>query len=310
MHTFPVSLSIRIGNILKKLCLPVGLASFVLFAMVFSRPASAQGIQQFVGHIADSTGAAIPGANVTIHNEGTGVDLVVKSTEAGDYTAPYMKPGTYTITAALTGFKEVSKTHISLDIDQTSKMDFVLPVGNMSESVTVSSEGSQIELAKADRGEIIDAERVQEMPLDGRQAIDLFTLSPATVQRRQPHLYPAAGQCQPESERERCQSGSAAPKISTAATNDNVGQQQWTPYQAITHRWTRSGEFKVVLNPYDASYGRSAGVLDRHFAEVGHKQESTAISMSSRGVHYLDANTWVVRQCACAWNQPDQAELA
>ena len=53
---------------------------------------------------------------------GPGIDVVVKATTAGDYTAPYLKPGTYTISAKENGFKAVSKTHINLDIDQTSKI--------------------------------------------------------------------------------------------------------------------------------------------------------------------------------------------
>lgn len=286
MHTIPVSLSIRIGNILKKLCLPVGLASFVLFAMVFSRPASAQGIQQFVGHIADSTGAAIPGANVTIHNEGTGVDLVVNSTEAGDYTAPYMKPGTYTITAALTGFKEVSKTHISLDIDQTSKMDFVLPVGNMSESVTVSSEGSQIELAKADRGEIIDAERVQEMPLDGRNAIDLFTLSPGTINAGNPVNNRQQDNVNQNLDANGVTINAVAENID-GATNDNAGN-----YMGYNPPLDSISEFKVVLNPYDASYGRAGGAsIDISLKSGSNKFHGDIYEFARRP--YLEANTWV-----------------
>ncbi len=55
------------------------------------------------------TGALIAGATVTIHNEGTGTDIVVKTTGAGDYTAPYLKPGTYTVTAGMAGFKELAR---------------------------------------------------------------------------------------------------------------------------------------------------------------------------------------------------------
>ena len=56
-----------------------------------------------------------------VHNEGTGEDAVVKATGAGDYTVPYLKPGTYTITARATGFAEVMKTHISLATDPKLK---------------------------------------------------------------------------------------------------------------------------------------------------------------------------------------------
>jgi hypothetical protein len=141
-------------------------AIFALFAsiLIFCSPASGQGIQQFVGDVAASSGAVIPGAKVTIHNEGTGSDVEVKTTGAGDYTAPYLKRGTYTITAKLAGFKEVSKTHIHLDIDQTSKMDFSLPSGEVSETVTVSADQVQIELSKADRGEVIDASASTKCP--------------------------------------------------------------------------------------------------------------------------------------------------
>jgi hypothetical protein len=128
------------------------LVLFFVFGTLIGETAAAQGTQQFMGHVADSSGAVIPGATVTIHNEATGIDVVVKATSVGDYTAPYLKPGTYTITAKMGGFKGVSKTHINLDIDQTSRIDFALPVGEVTETVTVLSDAQQIELAKGDRG--------------------------------------------------------------------------------------------------------------------------------------------------------------
>ncbi len=154
-----------------------------------SRPAAAQSGQQFVGHVEDPSHASIAEATVTIHNEATGEEIVARTTKAGDYTVPYVKPGTYTITTDKNGFKEVSRTHISLRVDQTSKMDFTLPVGSVSETVTVSSEGTQIELSKADRGEIIGNERVEEMPSDGRNYQALFALSPGTNYTENPQ-YP------------------------------------------------------------------------------------------------------------------------
>lgn len=82
---------------------------FMVLVPLLCRSAAAQGIQQFVGHIADSSGAAVPGATVTIHNEETGVNVVVKSTGVGDYTAPYLKPGTYTITAGMAGLRRSAR---------------------------------------------------------------------------------------------------------------------------------------------------------------------------------------------------------
>ena len=84
-----------------------------------SGPVAAQSGQQFVGHVEDASHASIMGAVVTIHNEATEEDIVARTTGAGEYTVPYLKAGTYTITAVKDGFKEVSRTHISLRVDQT-----------------------------------------------------------------------------------------------------------------------------------------------------------------------------------------------
>ena len=74
----------------------------------------------------------------------------------------------------------MSKTHINLDIDQTSRIDFALPVGETTDTVTVLSDAQQIDLSKGDRGEIIDGELVSQTPLDGRNPYMLFGLSPGT----------------------------------------------------------------------------------------------------------------------------------
>ena len=163
MRTLSNSSSTRPDKSLANTLLRGVFVLVVLCLILLTRPALGQSIQQFVGNVSDSSHAVVPGATVTIHNEGTGEEVVVKSTGVGDYTAPYLKPGVYTVTADKAGFKTVSKTHVALSVDQTSKIDFIMPVGSVSETVTVSSEGTQIELSKADRGEIIDAERVQEL---------------------------------------------------------------------------------------------------------------------------------------------------
>ena len=218
-----------------------------------SRPAAAQSGQQFVGHVEDTSHASVAGATVTIHNEDTGEDIVVKTTGAGDYTVPYLKPGTYTIRAVKNGFKEVSRTHISLRVDQTSKMDFTLPVGSANETVTVASEGTQIELSKADRGEIIGNERIEEMPSDGRNYQKLFGLSPGTNDTSNPQ-YPR--------QQDNVSSNLHLTGIPQAVvqqnldggTNDTANGESASnvPLDTIS-------EFKVVLNPYDASYGRAGG---------------------------------------------------
>ena len=231
------------------------LASLTAYVGMVCQPGAAQSGQQFVGHIEDASKASIASAMVTIHNEGTAEDIKVKTTRAGDYTVPYLKPGTYTITAQAAGFKEVSKTHINLATDQNSKIDFTLPVGGVDETVTVNSSGAQIELSKADRGEIIDAERVQEMPTDGRNILELFELSPGTINNHNPQFT----RPQDNVSQDLFANGGAvlsAPVQENldGATNDNAAGFLGYPPPPDS-----VAEFKVVLNPYDASYGRAGG---------------------------------------------------
>ena len=229
------------------------LLAALLFCLTSIRPAAAQSGQQFVGHIEDASHAEIADATVTIHNEDTGEDIVTKSTGAGDYTVPYVKPGIYTITAIKSGFKAVSKTHISLRVDQTSKMDFTLPIGSVSDTVTVSSEGAQIELSKADRGEIIGNERIEEMPSDGRNYQKLFGLSPGTNDQSNPQ-YPR--------QQDNVSGNLHLTGIPQAAVQQNIDggtNETAQGYSASNVPLDTIAEFKVVLNPYDASYGRAGG---------------------------------------------------
>jgi hypothetical protein len=235
----------------------LSVTSLVLLGLYVSvQPAGAQSGQQFVGHIEDSSHAVIPEATVTIHNEETGEDVVVKTTAAGDYTVPYLKTGLYTITARMAGFKEVSRTHITLSTDQSSKIDFILPVGAVSETVTVSSAGdSQVELFKADRGEIIDAERVQELPTDGRNVLELFELSPGTINNHNPQFT----RPQDNVAGDLYANGGAVLSAPVQENLDGASNDNAAGFLGYPPPPDSVAEFKVVLNPYDASYGRAGG---------------------------------------------------
>ena len=145
------------------------------------------------------------------------------------------------------GFKAVSKTHIHLDVDQASKMDFALPIGIVTETVTVSSDATQIELSKADRGEIIDSERISEMPLDGRQVLDLFQLSPGAVQVNNPTFNRVQDNVSQNLQANGVSINAVAINID-GSTNDNAGN-----YEALNPPLDSIGSFKVVLNAYDPS---------------------------------------------------------
>ena len=123
------------------------LSILVLFAamMTWSVCASAQTSQGFTGLVADSTKAVIPTAKVTVHNEGTGVEKRATTTSSGNYTIPFLDPGVYDIKVEAAGFKSVTKTKITLTTDQTVEVNFALPVGEISESVTVDASANVLD---------------------------------------------------------------------------------------------------------------------------------------------------------------------
>ncbi len=288
MQTQPIAFSNRTQKIAAERLLPRALCVLLFCTMIMLvGPATAQSTQEFVGHVVDTSGAAIPGATVTVHNEGTGENLVVKSTGAGDYTATYLKLGVYTVTAEKAGFKTSSKTNISLGTDKTDRVDFVLPVGSISETVTVSAEGvAQIELSKADRGEIIGAERVQELPTDGRNVLELFELAPGTVNTHNPQFTRQQDNVGNDLHSNGLD-GQPVQENIDGSTNDNpsgfaVGFSP--PLDSIA-------EFKAVLNPYDASYGRAGGgAIDISLKSGTNKIHGDLYEYARRP--WLDANTF------------------
>ncbi len=229
-----------------------GLVLTILF--MFSAEVSwSQATQQFTGTVVDSTGAVLPEAQVVVHNQATGVDNKTVTTSSGAYTVTYLIPGTYSITVSKEGFATSAKTNILLNVDQTSTIDFKLSVGATSQVVTVNASETQVELTKSDRGEIIDNERVEQMPLDARNPYGLFELSPGT------HDFSSSQYPRPFDNVTGNQYVNGSPQVGQTNVdgigNDvaDAGRAAYVPPVDAVQ------EFKIVLNAYDASYGHSGG---------------------------------------------------
>src|SRR6185503_9662538 len=123
--------------------------------------ASAQEFRATItGRVSDPNGLVVPGATVTASNSQTGEVAVGATTTEGVYTIPFLRPGVYTVSAELTGFRKVSQANVQLEIGQTATVNFQLQLGELNELVSVTAESPVLETAKADRGLVIDNERV------------------------------------------------------------------------------------------------------------------------------------------------------
>src|SRR6266851_4145399 len=130
----------------------------VLFASVgFSQEFRAT----ITGRVLDPSSAAIPNAVVQIRNIGTNEVATAATDAQGSYTIPFLKPGIYNLSAEMAGFKKVTHENLTLNVGQTATVNLTLEVGAVTDTVTVSAEVPILETANADRGLVIDEQRVR-----------------------------------------------------------------------------------------------------------------------------------------------------
>src|SRR4051794_22483386 len=120
------------------------------------------------GTVSDSSGAALPGVTVTITNTDTGAQRIVISGEQGTYRAPLLPLGRYDVVAELQGFKKFEQKGLSLSAGQTATINVSLSVGNVSETITVTSEAPVAQPGKIDLGRTIGESEVKNLPLVSR----------------------------------------------------------------------------------------------------------------------------------------------
>src|SRR5260370_214528 len=153
--------------------LPVFLLTFLFGIAGFAQEFRAT----LTGRVTDPSNAAIPNAVVQIRNIGT--NEVATSTTDGqrNYPIPSLKPATYNVSAEVAGFKKVTQENLTLNVGQTATVNLPLEVGAVTDPVTVSAEVPILETANADRGLVIDEQRVREFPLNARNPFMLSLLT-------------------------------------------------------------------------------------------------------------------------------------
>ena len=135
------------------------------------------------GTVSDSSGAMVARANVTAVNEATGITYKQTTTEAGVYAFASLPVGLYTITVDMQGFKTSRKTGNRLVVDTPLTVDMTLELGALSEVISVESRSEQLQTSNATIGNVVEQKAVVELPLNGRNPLNLIILEPGVVQR-------------------------------------------------------------------------------------------------------------------------------
>ena len=131
-----------------------------------------------LGTVTDTSGAAIPGAAIQVKNAATGITQTVTSDEQGRYRVPDLGIGEYDVEASKAGFQTVVRKTITLSVGSQPVVDFSLPVGTGSESVTVESQISQVDITSAAVGALVEGTQIRDLPLNGRNYTSLIALAP------------------------------------------------------------------------------------------------------------------------------------
>jgi outer membrane receptor protein involved in Fe transport len=132
-----------------------------------------------VGTVTDNTGGVIPGASVTIKNQGTGEARTAKSNEQGEFTFPLLQPGTYSVTVEAKGFKAQVQSGINLSVGQRFRADAHMSLGQVSETVQVNaSEAPALQTDSSTLQSVVGEQSVEQLPLNGRNFLQLATLAP------------------------------------------------------------------------------------------------------------------------------------
>ena len=157
-------------------------APFLLLCVLWAFPnAHAQVASSITGSVTDPTGAVIPGATVTATNEGTNVPVSRQTNSDGLYLIPELLPGFYTVTAEAKGFTKLVNQHVELTVGYTQRLDFRLNVGEVTQEITVTSQAPLVDTTGSRMSELVTAQQVQNLPLNGRNVFQMIQLAPGAV---------------------------------------------------------------------------------------------------------------------------------
>ena len=197
------------------------------------------------GTVTDSTGGVLPGVTITATNEETGNTFVAITDGSGEFRVP-VRIGVYRLTAELQGFTTVTRTGVQIQVGQLATMTLQMSPSSVQETITVTGEAPLINITTSTATANIDQRQMQELPLNGRNWLDLTLLAPGS----------------------RANQGGETPiPRSQTAFQINMDGQQVTNSVAGAGfgqpRFSRDSiaEFEFVTNRFDATQGRSMGVI-------------------------------------------------
>jgi Carboxypeptidase regulatory-like domain len=234
---------------------------FCLFVSLSSPFLFGQATGSFSGTVTDNAGAVVTAATVRITSQGTGLTRDTKTDQSGHYLVPLLPIGFYTIQVQAPGFSSVEQKDIRLQVDEQREFNFNLKPASVSTTVEVNATEVTVETSNPSLGQVITAEQVAELPLNGRNFVQLATLTPGTTQSTNPNSFFTNGASSEAATRGAfsLSVGGSREQSTDWLLDGNDNNQLDEGGIAIFSDIDAIQEFKVLTYNYSAEYGERAG---------------------------------------------------
>jgi len=223
----------------------------VAASLLIAGPLYAQlGTGTISGTVFDQSGAVLPGANITVTNGGTGFVRSTVSSETGDYTLRGLLPATYELTVEVGGFRKFVQPAITLQVDQNARIDVRLQVGSTNEIVTVTEQSPLLTSEQSSVGSVVDQKKIVDLPLNGRNFVQLATLLPGVnTGDNTTATAPGGG----------ISIAGSRPEQNSFLLDGTINSDQFNNLLNFRPSIDILQEFKIQTSNYSAEFGKGAG---------------------------------------------------
>jgi hypothetical protein len=211
-----------------------------------------------LGTVTDASGSVMGNAKVTVINEGTGFTRTVTADSNGEYTAPSVPTGHYTVTAEMTGFKGMVLSNVEVGVDQRVRIDLRLEVGAMTESVSVEASAPLLQTSSSELGTTVTNEQIEALPLNGRNFVNLTRTVPGVLRGIPGSNIDGAGSLAWRASASFSANGQRA-RDNNFMLDGVDNNETWLQTVVIFPSVDALDEFKMQTSTYSAEYGRSLG---------------------------------------------------
>ena len=225
----------------------------LLLSILFAAAAFAQGTATIVGAVSDSSDAVVPAAEITLTNEATGVARKAAADTAGRFGFTRVPVGNYRLSVSAAGFKRSEMRAVNLTAEQTLQLNVTLELGEVNQSVDVSDSYTALETATSTLRSVVRRELIEDLPLNGRNALQLQTLLPGAVRQ--------AGARTSFSQEDGISVNGSRGNDNNTLVDGGHNNDVYTGVPTSVPNPDALQEFSVLSNNFSAEYGRGSGSI-------------------------------------------------